>query len=240
MNRHSNPLILEKSQSWRMFNDISPRYDLLNRILSLGLDSAWRRKLLRFLPPKPAIALLDLATGTADVVITLAQRSPNIKKAVGVDLADKMLEIGRTKISRAGLDQVVTLQRGDAQKIPFSDKGFDCITIAFGIRNIPDTALALREMSRVLKKGGRALILEFSIPQNPLIRFFHLAYLRHIVPLIGGIVSGHFQAYKYLNQTIENFPYGQEFCQLMLKNGFVNATPTQLLWGAATIYLGET
>lgn len=224
-----------------MFDAISPRYDLLNRLLSLGLDIFWRRQLVRFLPVGAGcdLSLLDLATGTADVPLTLVRQSKNIEHAVGIDLADKMLAIGREKITLANLADKITLSHGDANHIPFEDNVFDAVTIAFGIRNVEDHNQVLREMRRVLKPRGRAIILEFSLPENKALRATHLFYLRVVVPAIGGLVSGHGEAYRYLNQTIETFPYGDDFCALMELCGFKKVKAHPLMGGIATIYEGE-
>lgn len=252
-------LVLSKSDSWRMFDAISPRYDFLNHLLSLGLDVSWRRQLARFLPAGTgrdpfdlaqdasksvlskveALSLLDVATGTADVLLTLVKGNPHIEEAVGIDLAEKMLSIGREKIARASLADKITLSHGDANHIPFEADRFDVVTIAFGIRNVEDHNRVLREMHRVLKKEGRALVLEFSLPGNAALRALHLFYLRTLVPLIGGIFSGHYRAYRYLNQTIETFPYGDDFCALMEFCGFKNVKAAPLMGGIATIYVGE-
>lgn len=233
---------LSKSDSWRMFDEISPRYDLLNRLLSFGLDAVWRRQLhwfLRGVGDSLACPLLDLATGTADVLLTLMRRNRNIQEAVGIDLSDKMLALGRKKIARANLSGKITLTHGDASRIPFEVNRFNTVTMAFGIRNVEDPAQVLREMHRVLKPGGRALILEFSLPSNNILRGLHLFYLRTIVPAVGGLVSGHSEAYRYLNRTIEAFPSGEDFCRLMRQAGFSAVKANPLCGGIATIYTGE-
>ena len=235
----NDDLTLSKSDSWRMFDDISPRYDLLNRLLSFGLDAFWRRQLVRFLPAQHNQKLLDLATGTADVPLTLVRRSKNIEYAVGIDLADKMLSIGQAKVTRAKLEDKITLNRGDARQTNFSADVFNVVTMAFGIRNVEDPLQVLREMHRVLKPQGRTLILEFSLPENKILRAGHLFYLRNVVPAIGGLVSGHGAAYRYLNQTIERFPCGATFCAMMADAGFRNPTAHPLMGGIATIYVGE-
>ncbi len=227
-----------------MFDAISPRYDLLNRLLSFGLDVYWRRQLARFLPENVAgtacgMSLLDLATGTADVLLTLLKNNPRIRAGFGIDLADKMLDIGRRKVAREGFEGRISLQHGDARQIPYNDKTFDVVTMAFGIRNVEEPAVVLREMRRVLKPGGRALILEFSLPHNRILRAAHLFYLRSVVPAIGGLVSGHSEAYRYLNQTIERFPCGAAFCAIMQDAGFQNVNAHPLMGGIATIYVGE-
>lgn len=233
------PLTINKSDSWKMFDEISPRYDFLNHLLSFGLDIHWRNNLIRYLPRRNSLKILDLATGTADVLLSLCKNNPNILSGVGVDLADKMLELGRAKIHEVKLDQKITLKHGDAHELPFPNESFDAVTIAFGIRNMEDPAKVMREMYRVLKNSGRAIILEFSLPKNNIIKNGHLFYLRHIVPNIGGFVSGHKEAYRYLNQTIESFPYGKEFCQLLEAVGFKNPQAHPLMAGIASIYVGE-
>ena len=244
MSSPNENLVLSKSDSWRMFDTISPRYDLLNRLLSFGLDILWRGQLGRFLSDdaagnRHACSLLDLATGTADVPLTLARRHKNIEYAVGIDLADKMLSIGRAKVARANLAHKITLRHGDAGRIPFDADAFDAVTIAFGIRNVADPLQVLREMRRVLKPEGRALVLEFSLPENRILRAPHLFYLRTVVPMIGGFISGHGEAYRYLNQTIERFPFGDAFRAMMEDAGFHNVTARLLLGGIASIYVGE-
>ena len=228
-----------KSDSWKMFNRISARYDLLNRLLSLGLDLSWRRRLCTYLPDKPDLKLLDLATGTADVLITLAENAPRLTEGVGVDMAARMLDIGRRKIIKKNLDKRLTLRTANANKIPFEAETFNCTTIAFGIRNVDDPLVALQEMRRVLRPGGRSLILDFSFPKNPLLRAGHLLYLRTVVPALGWLLSGEYAAYKYLNETIEQFPYGEEFCELMRRAGFSRVSAHPQLFGVATIYQGE-
>jgi demethylmenaquinone methyltransferase/2-methoxy-6-polyprenyl-1,4-benzoquinol methylase len=150
-----------------------------------------------------------------------------------------MMAIGRKKIQRAGLADRITLRHGDAQHIPFSDRTFDAVTVAFGIRNMEDPPRVLGEMRRVLKAGGRALVLEFSLPENRLVKSIHLFYLRHIVPLVGLAFSGHYKAYQYLDRTIETFPYGGGFCLLMEQAKFQRVRAYPLLFGVATIYQGD-
>lgn len=235
----SDQLIFPKTESWKIFNLISGRYDLLNRLLSLGMDLSWRKRMIDLIPQERTVRLLDIATGTADVAIAAVEARPNIYSAVGLDMAEAMLKIGREKVEKKDFAKKILLQHGDAQQLPFGDNTFDALTIAFGIRNIPDLRQALMEMYRVTKPGGQALILEFSIPQNPLWRLGYIIYLRVIVPVVGFLFSGNFRAYKYLNQTIEQFPYGERFCKILRQMGFARVSATPLFGGVATVYAAE-
>ena len=228
-----------KSESWKIFDAISPNYDRLNRILSAGQDMRWRRAMIRFLPQEKGILVLDLATGTADVLLSICKMRKDIGQGLGLDLSDKMLNLGLRKVAAQGLTGKILLRNGDAQDIPNPDATFSAVTMAFGIRNVPDPLKALKEMHRVLKKGGRAIILEFSLPANPLVRWLDLLYLRHLLPLVGFAFSGNYQAYKYLNETIEVFPCGKKFLDLMRQAGFGRLEAHPLFFGAATIYVGE-
>lgn len=232
-------LTLEKTQSWEMFDRISSRYDLLNHILSWGMDILWRYRMRAMLPKKEKLTVLDLATGTGDVLIALTQRNPKIKVAVGVDLSENMLTVGRQKIHDRGLNDRIQLVTGDAMKLHFSDQTFDVTTIAFGIRNMPNPITTLMEMFRVTRSGGCAMVLEFSLPENFILAGLDLIYLRLIVPFIGGLLTGQWSAYRYLNRTIEKFPYGEQFVNMMKQVGFTKMRTRRLLFGAATIYRGE-
>jgi len=229
---------IAKADSWKMFDEISPRYDLLNRLLSLGLDIAWRERLKKYLPERSNMSVLDVATGTADVLLSLIKHK-NITKGEGVDMAEKMLEMGRAKITKRGLSDQLKLTRANANKIPFDNNSFDTATISFGIRNMEEPSDVLKEMYRILKPQGRVLVLEFSLPKNGFLKALHLFYLRTVVPSVGYLVSGHYKAYKYLNQSIEGFPYGEKFCHLMEKAGLTQVKANPLLFGIATIYQGD-
>ncbi len=237
--KNEKKLVLPKSDSWKMFNEIAGRYDFLNCVLSLGQDARWRRALKKFLPPSDGQIILDLATGTADVLIVLTRNNPKIHRGFGVDPAVKMLEIGRKKIMARHLDDRLNLQLGDAQALPFGDETFDCVSIAFGIRNIPDFRLPLLEMYRVVKKGGRVLILEFSKPGNPILKAGHWLYLQIFVPIVGFLFSGNFKAYRYLTQTIQTFPDPDRFCKILKQMGFINIQPHRLMGGVAIIYVAQ-
>ncbi|MCB9771842.1 MAG: bifunctional demethylmenaquinone methyltransferase/2-methoxy-6-polyprenyl-1,4-benzoquinol methylase UbiE [Candidatus Omnitrophica bacterium] len=228
-----------KAESWKIFDTIYRRYDLLNAILSFGLDKNWRHKLLKFVPAKPDVKLLDLATGTSDVAITLVQNCDNIKSAIGIDLSENMLHLGREKITNLNLSNRISLQKGDATQLSFLNDEFDMATMSFGIRNVENPMFVLKEIYRVLRTNGRAVILEFSLPKNIAIKFFYLIYLKICVPLLGGLISGNFKAYIYLNRTIEKFPYGEMFIRMMKQCGFKNVSAQSLMLGVATIYVGE-
>lgn len=221
-----------------MFDRIAGRYDFLNHFLSLNRDKVWRKKLAGQLPNGQNLAALDLATGTADQLLAL-QATGQVTGGVGLDLAAEMMKIGRTKLTQLGLDGQFTLVRADACCLPFGDGSFDVVSISFGIRNVLDVELALREMLRVIRPGGRALILEFSLPRNVLMKKLYLFYFRRILPRLGGMISGDSHAYRYLNETVESFPYGESFCALMRTAGFTNVKGTPLTFGIATLYQGD-
>ncbi|HMO52266.1 MAG TPA: bifunctional demethylmenaquinone methyltransferase/2-methoxy-6-polyprenyl-1,4-benzoquinol methylase UbiE [Kiritimatiellia bacterium] len=228
-----------RQQVWAMFDRIAPRYDMLNRLLSFRRDVAWRNRMATMVPDRSGLVLLDIATGTADQIISLMTKTPRIAGAVGVDMSEGMLSHGRVKIERLGWQERVTLKTGDAMSIPEPDQQFDVATMSFGIRNVLNVTEALREVYRVLKPGGRALILEFSTPGNPVFRPLYFFYLRHLLPIIGGILSGDRKAYRYLNRTIETFPSGEAFCAIMKEAGFINVSATPLTLGIASIYQGD-
>jgi len=222
-----------------MFDRIAERYDLLNRVLSFGRDIAWRNRLVRALPQRGNLHVLDLATGTADVLLACARRGPGVARGVGLDPSAGMLGHGARKIRRAGLDGTLTLFQGDGATLPYADATFDATTIAFGIRNYADYEAGLREMHRVVKPDGRALILEFSLPANAAFRTLYLFYFRNILPRIGGLLSGDFAAYSYLNRTVETFPYGEAFCDKMRRSGFKTVEAHPLTFGIATLYIAD-
>jgi len=230
---------LEKTSIPLTFNKISKRYDLVNRILSFGIDLYWRKKVHRYLPIHPSIRLLDLATGTADQIISIMNATRNVKSVIGIDLAADMLSIGKRKIQHKPYSHQISLLEADACSLPLNEDTVDCVTMSFGIRNVPDVQKCMREMHRVLAHRGRALILEFSMPKNNLVRFFHLFYLRKILPVIGGLLSRNKDAYTYLNKTIEAFPSGKTFCALLEEAGFTNVQAVPLTFGIATLYIAE-
>ncbi len=221
-----------------MFDRIAPTYDLLNHLLSLGRDYAWRRKVTRQLVGRGSLHLLDLATGTGDLLISLLRRCPVIEKATGLDISERMLELCREKLRARGLAERVELVCADASATPFSEGAFDVATMAFGIRNTSNAAATLAEIHRLLKPGGTAMILEFSLPRHRLVRWCYLKYLRSVVPWIGAAVSGDKRAYRYLDESIEGFHQPEAFSSLMQQTGFREVSVIPLTFGVASIYKG--
>jgi demethylmenaquinone methyltransferase/2-methoxy-6-polyprenyl-1,4-benzoquinol methylase len=228
-----------RTDVWRMFDRIAGRYDLLNHLLSFGQDIIWRKKVASFLIDRDDQYILDLATGTADQLLYLFQSNTRIESAVGTDLATQMLEIGKGKVKKRELNDYIKLEEGSAEDINYPDNTFDALTISFGIRNVISVSRSLSEMYRVLKPSGKVLILEFSLPKNRLIRRIFVLYFRYVLPLLGSVISGDKYAYKYLNETVETFPYGDDFCHLLLKSGFQNVFKYPMTFGIATIYCGD-
>jgi len=226
-----------RHEIWKMFDRISPTYDKINRVVSLGRDQAWRRALVKHLPQKQALKLLDVATGTGDQLVALFEASKQIERAVGVDLSSDMLQIAEKKLAKKAYREQVVFQCADAEKLPFPSQTFDVTSLSFGIRNVPSPETALRELHRVLKPKGRALILEFSLPPYP-IRPVYLFYLRHLMPWIGGFFSKDREAYRYLNETIETFPHGKEFALLLKGAGFSRIEIHPMALGAVSLYVG--
>ena len=227
-----------KKESYKIFDEIAGTYDFLNHFLSLGIDIYWRNKLLKNLPDTTSINALDLATGTGDVPLTLI-KDQRIKKITGLDLSEGMINLGIKKVKAKNLDQKIFLMKGDGVLIPCADNTFHLTTISFGIRNFSDPSTSLKNIHRVLKKDGRLMIMEFSIPTNFIIRNLYFFYFRNILPLIGNLFSKHKDAYSYLNQTVEDFPYGNNFLALMKNAGFSNLSFTPLTFGIATLYIGD-
>lgn len=224
---------------WQMFDKISSHYDLLNHLLSFGADIYWRKKLIQFLPQRSDVRLLDLATGTADQLITILKHAKQVKNALGIDLSQEMIRIGQKKIIDKPYSHQITLAKGDATNISLSNESVDCVTMSYGIRNVDNVEKCLEECLRVLTPRGRLLILEFSLPKNRCVKMVHLFYLRHILPSIGGLISRQKEAYRYLNETIETFPCGEAFCQLLKKAGFIRIKAYPLTFGITTLYVGE-
>lgn len=222
----------------RMFDRIAHRYDLLNHLLSINRDKFWRKRLAKSLPDKNDLRVLDLATGTGDQLLAMVETG-RIKRGLGVDPSNGMLAIARQKIAERNLSDILEVQTGTGEDIPVESESFDVVTISFGIRNVVDLEQSLTEIFRVLKPGGRALILEFSLPSNSIFRAGYLFYFRHILPVLGGLISGDNEAYQYLNQTVETFPYGEDFLARVRQAGFSKTEVCPLTFGLVSIYVGH-
>ncbi len=227
-----------------MFDRIAPRYDLLNRLLSAGVDARWRRKAVDALAldvgdgdRKGVARILDLCTGTADLLIEALGRDPR-RRGLGADLSPQMLARGLRKLERRGMASRSSLACADAERLPLRDALFDGVLVSFGIRNIGDRERALREMLRVLRPGGRLVVLEFSMPRGVLGSLYRI-YFGHVLPWIGGIISGDPAAYSYLPASVAAFPSPQAFAALMEKAGFGAVSWTPLTCGIATLHLGD-
>ncbi|MBI2743157.1 MAG: bifunctional demethylmenaquinone methyltransferase/2-methoxy-6-polyprenyl-1,4-benzoquinol methylase UbiE [Chlamydiales bacterium] len=222
-----------------MFDAISPTYDTVNRVMTGGIDRRWRRELSSLLPSGDKLSLLDCATGTGDQLFSLMESSSTIATAVGIDLAQEMLKYAASKLETKPYKDRVQWIHASASDLPFAEATFDCLTISFGIRNVDDLSKSLQEFRRVLKSGGRLLILETSLPKNPLIRSAHLFYIRHLLPKIGGWLSKNRAAYVYLNKSAEAFPCGESFCSILREAGFKNVRAHPQTFGAVTIYQAD-
>lgn len=229
---------VKKKESWKIFDQIFSSYDQINQILSFGMDRRWRDQVAQKIAKEKPCSLLDLASGTADQLIAILKKNPSLLSATALDLSEKMLEKAKEKIKKLDTSSQVSFIHADACNIPFEENSFDAISFSFGIRNVENPSTSLQEIYRVLKNEGKVYILEFSLPK-PWIRPFYLFYLRHFLPFIGGILSKNLKAYRYLNQTIETFPYGKDFLHLMEKEGFQNLETISFSLGAVTLYIGQ-
>lgn len=227
----------KKEQVARMFDNISHRYDFLNHFLSMGIDRLWRKKAIKLLRPHAPAQLLDVATGTADFAIQAMELNP--EKIIGVDISEGMLEKGRVKINQRGLSERIELITGDSENLPFSDNNFDAVTVAFGVRNFENLTRGLSEIFRVLKPGGRIVVLEFSRPRKFPMKQVYNFYFKAILPKIGRIVSKDQAAYTYLPQSVEAFPDGENFIKILRDVGFKNTTCKSLTFSISSIYIGQ-
>lgn len=218
-----------------MFDTIAPHYDSLNHLLSFGIDKIWRRKTSRHVAQNHPLTILDVATGTADLAIQMAKDLPETK-VTGIDCSDQMLEIGRTKIDESHLNRQVTLIQANAEAIPFPEHHFDVVTCAFGIRNFENPETGLEEMTRVVKTEGAIVILEFSQPNNPLVKKPYQLYSKHLLPYIGRRVSGHQSAYSYLPSSIQAFSQSIDLPLLLTKLGWSDIHKKDLCGGIACLY----
>jgi demethylmenaquinone methyltransferase/2-methoxy-6-polyprenyl-1,4-benzoquinol methylase len=227
---------MQKDYVRSLFNGIAARYDLLNHLLSGGIDHYWRWRAIRRLRPLRPRRILDVATGTADFAIAALRLDP--EEVVGVDIAEEMIERGRKKISRRGIGERIRLLPGDAESLPFPAESFDAAIVAFGVRNFEHLESGLAGMHRTLRPGGEIVVLEFSRPQRPPFRQIYFFYFRRLLPVVGRLVSNHPEAYTYLPETVMRFPEGGDFLAILGRVGFVECSATRLTGGIATIYSG--
>jgi demethylmenaquinone methyltransferase/2-methoxy-6-polyprenyl-1,4-benzoquinol methylase len=218
-----------------MFDAIAPRYDLLNRVLSAGIDRRWRRSAIRSLGLTRQTVLLDVCSGTADVPLE-ARRSGGMGRVIGVDFSRTMLKVGSRKIQRAGLQAGIGLVQADATRLPVRTASVDAVTVAFGIRNVERPDEACREMARTLRSGGRLAILEFGVPRLPGISTLYLWYFRFLLPRVGRFVSGHQGAYAYLPASVTTFPAPEAFCDILATAGFTRVSAVPLSLGIVYLY----
>ena len=222
-----------------MFDTIAPEYDRLNHLMSLGIDRSWRRRALKqIVEPSHPQRILDLACGTGDFSIAIARKAHPDTVVTGVDLSEGMLAVMREKVAAKGLEGRTLAEQGDAEHLRFPDGCFDRVTIAFGIRNFEHREAALREILRVLKPGGRLVILELSVPSNPVLRWCYNLYFTKITPLVGGRISGDKAAYRYLPASVLRFPGKREWMATMSECGFRGVTHRPLTFGICRLYTG--
>jgi demethylmenaquinone methyltransferase / 2-methoxy-6-polyprenyl-1,4-benzoquinol methylase len=222
-----------------MFDAIAGRYDLLNHLLSAGIDRRWRKRAIEALSLTGRERVLDLCTGTADLAIAAIRAHPAAARVVGVDFAHAMLGVGQEKIRQGRLSDRMALVRGDATRVPLADGVVDAITIGFGIRNVENTAAACGEMHRVLAPGGRVAILEFAIPATPGVRPLYLWYFNHVLPRLGRLISRHAAAYEYLPASVGAFASPDELMTILRQHGFVDVAAAGLTFGVVVLYTGR-
>lgn len=220
-----------------IFNDIAPKYDLLNHLLSLNIDKGWRRKAMRCVEEDGKGHLLDVACGTGD--FSIAACRAGVRQVTGIDISANMVNIGRKKVAEAGLAGQIDLRSGDSEAMEFSDNTFDTVTVAFGVRNFEHLEQGLREMYRVLRPGGKVIILEFSMPEHFPMKQLYKFYFRRVLPVVGGWVSGNRGAYTYLPESVMKFPQGRAFLDIMVRCGFQGAARHKLTFGIASLYTGK-
>lgn len=220
-----------------LFDNIAPDYDKLNHILSLNIDKGWRKRAVcEIADVQQKLSVLDVACGTGDFTIEIAKKVTEGSKIVGIDLSEGMMKVGREKIADAGVD--ATLEYGDCEALAYQDNSFDRISVGFGVRNFEHLDLGLKEMCRVLKPGGKLVILELSVPSNPIIRWCYKLYFLNILPMIGGMVSGNRGAYEYLPASVLNFPAPDKFIPMMRGAGFSQVRHHSLTLGVCRMYVG--
>lgn len=226
----------KKEQVEEMFDNIAPSYDKLNHIISFNLDRIWRRRVVRIVERAKATRVMDIATGTGDLAITMAKRLPSTQ-ILGVDLSEEMLGVARGKVAKQGLCDRIELVKGDAENIAMvGDGDMDAVTVAFGVRNFENLERGLKEIYRTLREGGTFVVLELSVPKNRLIRWFYAQYSHRILPGIGAMISKDKKAYVYLPESIDEFPAPERFAEMLQDAGFKAVKRHKQSFGVAHIY----
>ena len=227
----------KKEQVANMFNTISPQYDFLNHLLSGGIDIIWRKKAIKLLQNKGIKTMLDIATGTGDFAIEALKINP--EKIVGVDISEGMLSVGIEKIKKMGLEKTIQLQKGDSEKLPFSDNSFDAVIVSFGVRNFENLQKGLSDMFRVTKPGGYCLILEFSNPRSFPMKQLYTFYSKYCLPFLGKMISKDPSAYTYLPESVKAFPDGPDFIHIFKSVGYSETNWIPMTGGICSIYIGQ-
>jgi len=225
----------KKEQVSHMFNAIARRYDFLNHFLSLGIDRYWRRTAINYLKAISPRQMLDVATGTADFAIAAQRLKPELVR--GIDISKEMLNYGQQKIEKRGLSQKICIELGDSESLRFPDNSFDAITVGFGVRNFENLEKGLSEMLRVLRPGGMVVILEFSKPRGFILARLFMFYFKHILPAIGKFFSKDNSAYTYLPESVQEFPCGDAFADILKKVGYARTKYKPLTFGISTVYV---
>lgn len=227
----------KKEQVAEMFNNISHRYDFLNHFLSLGIDILWRKKAIKLLKEDQPKQILDIATGTGDFAIEALALNPD--RIVGVDISSGMLEVGKQKMKKRKFDDIIEMQLGDSEKLLFDDNTFDAVIVAFGVRNFENLKKGLSDMHRVIKPGEKAVIIEFSRPKRFPMKQLYNFYFKSILPIIGKLISKDSSAYTYLPESVDAFPDGQNFLDILSEVGFKKTECKPLTFGISSIYIGQ-
>ncbi len=227
----------KREQVAEMFDAISPKYDLLNHVLSGGIDILWRKKAIRQLRPYAPKTILDIATGTGDFALEALALNP--EKIVGVDISEGMLAVGREKMKKRGVDHIIQLRSGDSERLPVKDNEFDAVIVSFGVRNFENLLAGLTDMQRVTRPGGVCVVLEFSNPRRTPFKQLYGFYSNKVLPLIGRLVSKDSSAYTYLPESVRAFPDGPDFLRIFEQAGFTNTKWLLLTFGIASIYIGR-
>lgn len=228
----------KKEQVTKMFDNISNEYDRLNRIFTFGIDVKWRKRLIKLIAEIKPNRILDIATGTGDLAIMAAERT-NAKEIIGADISEGMLAIGQKKVAQKKLSDRIQLVKADSENLAYEDNYFDAVTVAFGVRNFENLEKGIQEIYRVLKPGGLFVVLETSVPKTPVIKQLYLFHSNYLLPFFGRLFSKDAKAYKYLSKSAKNFPYGKEFNNILIQNGFNNVKDKPQFFGASSIYMAK-